>query len=311
MAASGWILALAFGVGTLGCAAGHTPPRASAADVHRFVDALHRIPQGDQRCAALDAYFAAASPGLSAYARKFDVGTREVCAELRAHPALYSPIEGKLPALDSAVARIEDIFSKYAALDSAAALSDVYFVVGNGMSGGTTAGWRNPIVLIGVERTGRIDHVAPTIAHELVHTQQHYPVIGALTGGPSFLRGNLQRHAIKEGSANLIAELLTGERQGNAYGEAHAEELWREFQADMHGKDFSRWLYNGWNAKSLGTRPPDIGYWMGYQLSKAYYEKAASKRAAIRAILSIRDFDQFVAESGYAGVPLTQLSLPP
>jgi hypothetical protein len=69
----------------------------------------------------------------------------------------------------------------------------------------------------------------------------------------------------------------------------------------MHGTDYSRWLYNGWNAKVLGDRPADLGYWMGYQISKAYYDSATDKRRAVREILSIRDFDRFVTQSGYAG----------
>ncbi|MEP7002113.1 MAG: DUF2268 domain-containing putative Zn-dependent protease [bacterium] len=276
--------------------------------MHHFVDAYHHIAPGDSACPALDAYFAAASPGLKAYASKFGVGAKDVCRAIRAQPTWYAGIEGKLPTLDSSAHQIREIYARYLALDSVALLPSVYFVVGNGTSGGTTVGWRNPIVLIGVERTGNVERIAGTIAHEFVHTQQHYPYIGAMSGGPTFLQGSLLRHSIKEGSANLVAEVLTGDRQGNAYGEAHAGELWQEFRRDMHGKDFSRWVYNGWNAKALGDRPADLGYWMGYQISKAYYDKASDKRQAVRDIMSIRDFDRFLAESGYAGVPSLSIS---
>ncbi|MEP6991152.1 MAG: DUF2268 domain-containing putative Zn-dependent protease [bacterium] len=285
-------------------------PVVSTADVHRFVAALHRIPPGDRTCAAFGDYLAAGSPGLIAYSAKFGVGRKELCNALRRSPALYAPLEGQLAGVDSARTAIADVYATYRQrIDPDGKLPPVYFVVGNGISGGTTVGWRDPIVLIGVERAGRIDRIAPTIAHEFVHTQQHYPWLGALTGGPSFLRGSLLRHSIKEGSANLGAELLTGTRQGNAYGEAHATALWTEFQAAMHGTDYSRWLYNGWNVKVLGDRPPDLGYWMGYQVAKAYYEKAADKRQAVRDILSISDFDGFVQASGYNGVALTRLSV--
>jgi hypothetical protein len=101
----------------------------------------------------------------------------------------------------------------------------------------------------------------------------------------------------------MIARVRRSTRISPRLLQAHAAELWREFRADMHGADYSRWLYNGWNKKALGDKPPDLGYWMGYQISKAYYERASNKRQAIREILSIKDFDRFVAESGYAGVP--------
>ena len=43
---------------------------------------------------------------------------------------------------------------------------------------------------------------------------------------------------------------------------------------------------------------------MGYLIAKAYYEKAPDKTKAIREILTIRDFDHFLLESGYAGPAL-------
>lgn len=62
----------------------------------------------------------------------------------------------------------------------------------------------------------------------------------------------------------MMAEFLTGNPKRNAYGESHEVDLWSEFQRDMHGHDYAGWLY--------GAR------------------KAA-----------IRDFDEFLASSGYQG----------
>ena len=140
-----------------------------------------------------------------------------------------------------------------------------------------------------------------TIAREMVHTQQDYPWLGSMTGGPKFLRGTLLRQSIMEGSADFIAELLTGQPKRNTYAESHEAELWGEFRRDAKSKDYSLWLYNGWNAKALGDRPADLGYWMGYRITKSYYEHAADKRQAIQDILTIRDFDKFLAASGYTG----------
>ena len=140
-----------------------------------------------------------------------------------------------------------------------------------------------------------------TIAHEMVHTQQDYPWLGSMTGGPTFLRGTLLRRSIMEGSADFIAELLTGQPKRNTYAESHEAELWRQFRRDANSKDYSQWLYNGWNAKALGHRPADLGYWMGYRITKSYYERAADKRQAIREILTIRNFDRFLAASHYNG----------
>ena len=60
-------------------------------------------------------------------------------------------------------------------------------------------------------------------------------------------------------------------------------------------KDFSGWLYS-----SQEGRPNDLGYWMGYQITKAYFEKKSNKIEAVRDIMTIKDFKGFLDESGYA-----------
>lgn len=301
------VVALTFVVGALICFAawrgrGVVAGEVSDADVHRFVDALHRMRPDDPACSPLDDYFRAGTRGLHGYAVKMGAGRKELCASIRRSPARYAAIEAKLPGLDSAVARVDSIFARFHALYPAGRQPGVYFVVGTGIAAGTTTHGSDPMVLIGVERSGDPAKLSGTVAHEFVHTQQDYPWIGIFTGGPSFLRGTLLRQSIMEGSANLIAELVTGTPPRNAYAESHEAELWSEFARDMHGKDYSRWLWNGGNPKR-GDRPPDLGYWIGYRITKAYYDRASDKARAIDDILTIRDFDAFLAASGYHGAP--------
>ena len=276
-------------------------PVVSATDVRRFVDAYHRLVPTDSACAPFASYVAAGSVGLRAYLSKYDVTQRDICRAVRKSPRGYRALDAKLGALDTVTAQVRALFRKLEVLIPGGRPPDVYFVVGNGISGGTTTNGPTPIVLIGMERNRSLAGLPATIAHEYVHAQQDYPVIGMMTGGPSFLRGTLLRHAIKEGGADFIASLVGGAPRHNTYGEAHAAELWHAFERDMHGRDYRLWLYNGWNAKELGARPPDLGYWMGYLITKAYYDRARNKAAAIHDILTIRDFDTFLAQSGYAG----------
>ena len=272
----------------------------STLDVHRFVDAFHRIAPSDSTCAPLDEYFRAASPGLQAYNSKFGVGRRELCAALRRSPERYAAIEAKLPGLDSAGVRIDSIFKRFQVLVPSAKIRPVYFVVGIGISGGTTTHGLHPVVLVGVELMGSPKGIPGTVAHEFVHTLQDYPWIGMLQTGPAFLRGTVLRNSIMEGSASFIADLVTDFHSHNAWAEAHEAELWADFQSDMHGKDLSRWLYNGRGSKPT-ERPVDLGYWMGYRIVESYYQRATDKSRAIHEILNISDFDKFLRESGYNG----------
>lgn len=88
-----------------------------------------------------------------------------------------------------------------------------------------------------------------------------------------------------EGSADFIASLIS---KGNfnkhiyKYGYAHEAALWKQFRGEMAGGDVSSWLYSG---TPRGDRPADLGYFVGFRIAQAYYERAADKRQAIRDII--------------------------
>lgn len=281
----------------------------STADVHHFADAFEHWTPADTTCAALEPYWRAATAGFESYARKFDVSRADLCRQVRRNPGRYGALAGKLPALDSAATRIRDLYGKFASLHPLSNDPSVYFVVGDGIAAGTTTRGKHPIILIGMELNNSVASLPRVVAHELVHTQQHYPFFGSMTGGPSFLRGTLLRQSIMEGSANFIASLLIVHADTNAWAESHEAELWAEFRLDAHSHDYGRWLYNGWNRKALGDRPPDVGYWMGYRIAQSYFAHAADKQKAVDDILSIRDFDRFLEDSRY-GLGLTAPLVP-
>ncbi len=192
-----------------------------------------------------------------------------------------------------------DVYTRFDQMRHLENRPGVYLVVGTGISAGSTTRGRNPSILVGMERNRSSAGLPWLVAHELVHTQQHYPLLGAMTGGPRFLRGTVLRHSIKEGSADFIAELVTGRPVRNEYAEAHAQEIHDAFLRDASSKEFADWLYNGGNPNRPEGLPPDLGYWVGYQITKSYYERASDKQAALDEILSIRDFEEFFDESGW------------
>jgi hypothetical protein len=127
------------------------------------------------------------------------------------------------------------------------------------------------------------------VAHELIHLQQKYPRDDS----------TLLAMAIREGSADFVGELIYGGMINNhlhAYGNPCEHDLWAEFQQEMDGKDLNKWLFQGDAAKD---RPADLGYYIGYKICESYYKRAADKNAAIRAILEIKDFKDFLKASKY------------
>lgn len=280
-------------------------PTIITSDVTHFIAAYHRLTPADTACAVFDDYFRQASPGLESYRRKFDVGPAELCAAVHRDSARYARVQAIAPQLDSLGEPIRAVYARLGALAPDAQLPSLYFVVGTGISAGNKTYGADPKILMGAEFIRSVDGLPMTIAHEVAHAAQRYPTWKLIGSGPSWMKGTVLAQSIKEGSANFIAEVVVGRMlppQSHAWADAHEGDLWREFQRDMNGTDYGRWIYNGGNRKALGDRPPDLGYYMGYRISRAYYHRTADKGQAIRDILKIDDFERFVRESGYAPV---------
>ncbi|TBO40371.1 DUF2268 domain-containing putative Zn-dependent protease [Pedobacter kyonggii] len=165
---------------------------------------------------------------------------------------------------------------------------NVYFVIGRFNSGGHS----NPKgLIIGAEMI-QSAAVPYMVAHELIHYQQDSIPKKSL---------DLLAACINEGSADFIGELISGggpNKQTHSYGNANEAKLWLEFKEIMDDREDSHdWMYN---YKPKNGYPPDLGYWIGYKITEAYYEKATDKKKAISDILHIRDFRKFLYESGYA-----------
>jgi uncharacterized protein YjaZ len=141
-----------------------------------------------------------------------------------------------------------------------------------------------------VERNRCVTATAAMVTHELIHNIQQ-PADGTLLG-----------YAMREGMGDFVAELVTGVPGTNArlqlYGQAHERELWQAFQQEMAGKDARNWLANP--QQETAEKPCDLGYYVGYKICQAYYNKALDKRQAVADMLTTKDFKDFLAQSGYA-----------
>lgn len=161
----------------------------------------------------------------------------------------------------------------------------VYFVIGAFNSGGTAS---DDGLIIGIEMQKNVDNIPYMIAHELIHFQQHK------TNNPTLLT-----QSIHEGAADFLGELIGGYNTNKTaveYGRKHRDKLCAEFASRMNGVDFTDWLY-GLSGKD--DRPSDLGYWMGYEIVKAYFDKEKDKRRAIEKIINMENYLSLLKESGY------------
>lgn len=162
----------------------------------------------------------------------------------------------------------------------------VYFIIGRYNSGGTVS--ENGL-LIGAEMLTSLEDLPELVIHESIHFQQKFP-----QG-----KTNLLQQSIIEGAADFIAELVTGNKgnlEANEYGNKHKDELCKEFVELMYKDKMQDWLY-GTSGKD--KRPNDLGYWIGYEIVKAYFDKVEDKKLAVYNILNIEDHKRFLKESGY------------
>lgn len=189
-------------------------------------------------------------------------------------------------------------FNKFEALYPDAVFPDVYFLIGRFSSNGTiskrglligteilgrsenlnTENWNKDILRISMER----NHIPVTVSHELVHFNQN-----------KMKNGNtLLWKSIREGSAEFIGELISGETDAD-YKAFDGKEIqvWNDFESDMHKSIWRSWQ------QSSEKRPKNAGYWIGYIICKAYYEQVGNKDKAVYDILHIKDYNEFYKKS--------------
>lgn len=181
--------------------------------------------------------------------------------------------------------------------------AEMYFTVGGLRSGGTVKG---NMVLVGAEiATGNpstdvsefkndwlknvfaaqsLDNIVSLNIHEYIHTQQ----IGD--------RNRVLSQCIKEGACDFIAELTIQQplqRKYFAYGRANAESIKEQFKKEMFSSNFWNWLYNGVRKGESA----DLGYYVGYEICKSYYNLAKDKKQTIKEIIELNyDNDKAVED---------------
>ena len=214
--------------------------------------------------------------------------------------SLTTDIERQYAPTIAALRRFKELYTE-------AIFPDVYFVIGQLQSGGTSSG--NGL-LMGAEMFTRAtetptselsgwekgaimqqSEIPALVAHEFVHFQQRYSGLGSALCS-----------CLQEGSADFLGKLTSGRlitrmEETHFWANARERELWQEFQKDMDGKGVSRWLYG---SSGENGRPVDLGYWIGFKISEAYYNNAADKKQAVRDILIMPDCTRFLLDSRYA-----------
>jgi uncharacterized protein YjaZ len=139
-----------------------------------------------------------------------------------------------------------------------------------------------------------VERISLIVIHELTHTQ-------AKQAASSNVAPMLAQ-CIGEGAADFMTELVA-KSSINAYSkewaDARRDELFQRFARDMKAKpsDASKWIYN---YASSGDEPADLGYWLGAEICRSYYEQAKDKAKAVRDVVTLDNVEAIVRGSKHA-----------
>ncbi|GAA4310708.1 TPR end-of-group domain-containing protein [Nibribacter koreensis] len=277
-------------------------------DVHNFwkaYDLAAKNPTKQQEIFEQQ-YFGKASVGLQDYFQNKISSVELFLNNLNNKQAFFPAIRKNTLQVDAMKPAIYQSFQKMKELYPAATFPNVYFVIGRYNSAGTAS---DNGLLIGIDQFSRtedvplhelnlwernnynyVHNVPPLIAHELIH----------------FIQSNqndttLLANALTEGMADFIGELISGvntNKRIHDFANPRERQIWKEFKQEMYLQRAYNWIGNG--NQERPDRPADLGYYMGYKICEAYYNKAQDKKQAIKDILEMKDAKAFFEQSGYA-----------
>jgi hypothetical protein len=289
--------AVAFVIGAR-LAYGEPPgPEISTADVelfYRVYDAARGKPSIE--ALRLD-YLEAGSDGLRHFIPHRIISASRLAEQIVRNPAVYKKARRCSAALPAVRARIATALAHLRTYLPDAKFPPVIFLIGRNSAGGTAspAG-----VLVGIETICRADwlqrnledRLVYLVAHEYIHAQQSEDVI---KDDPLDWKRTVLEHTLVEGVAEFVGELISGSASNThlqVWTRGREKEISAAFREQMNGTDVNKWLYNG-----VGTpeNPGDLGYWVGYRIARCYYERAADKAAAVRALIELKDPQEILA----------------
>ena len=260
--------------------------------VHRT--AIYRQYYFDPGSDALQDYFSTKVKSIDRYIAAHD-RKQAFYASIRKNT---SKVEAYKPAMIQAFVKLKDLYPE-------AYFPDVTFVIGAFTSAGTTS---SEAVIIGLDQAVRspdipmgelslwernnisaVDKLPNLVAHEMVHANQ---------GGIQY-DTTLLCDVLIEGMADFLGEKISGSTANarlHVWAKGREQRIWADFKKEMYLNRANNWIAN--SNQETPDHPADLGYWVGYQICKAYYDKSPDKKAAVREMLNFKDSKAFYEKSG-------------
>ncbi|AYZ11746.1 hypothetical protein EGY05_07345 [Chryseobacterium arthrosphaerae] len=279
------VLLLTFGISKAQTGFSNDPLNAvfETRDTDRFWKAFDKMETSKENPFA--DYVKDGSPGVKGFTKFRIINADSLYSKVKKRREDYLKSRNVLAGIKQKEKKTRAIYSALKYWYPEAKFPPVYFVYGRFNSGGTTS---DDGIIIGTEMLKNLDGVTGLIAHELIHFEQNAEG-----------KNTLLKQCLVEGGADFIGEFISGEHINPVpfqYGETHSDPLFKEFVSILKQEEQKDWLYG---VSKKDDRPNDLGYWIGYRITEAYFNKQADKQKAIHDILNIKNPLLFLKESGF------------
>ncbi|MBN9299720.1 MAG: hypothetical protein J0I41_22145 [Filimonas sp.] len=267
-------------------------------------------------------YIDKGTPGLKAIMQARRYSPQSYINAIKAYPAFWAAVRRNTAHAGNAAEDIAAGVARLKKLYPQLRPATVYFTIGALRTNGTI---RDSMVLIGSELAmadpatpvfefpSTMSHLKPYFAtdpakhlaflnvHEYVHTQQK-----------TSIGDNLLVQCVLEGAAEFLAVKAMDQASPTpaiAYGKANDAKVKARFLKEIYSPYFYNWL---WNSPDNAFKIRDLGYYIGYAICEAYYNKAQDKQQAIAEMITLdynnaNALNAFVDKSGYFGKTTAQL----
>lgn len=246
-------------------------------------------------------YIDKATEGLTVFMRNKTGLDEKWLTLLESHQGFWDSLQTRLPIIRSAASSFENQIKQLAVFYDSLVPAKTFFIVGTRQQGGTI---RGNLSLIGTEvvLANSVSDEKTLIRmalHEYIHTQQVRP---------DFQKIDVLTSAIREGSCDFIASLVSGIPTNEVYmkyGQEHEKKVWKKFLEEMNTTQNDNWVSTGDNPLLMAR---DLGYFVGYRICETYYRRSTDKKLAIKEIMKLDYSNQqavntFFEASGYQGRP--------
>lgn len=273
-------------------------PEIRTSDVERFF-ALYDSTGGKPSVEQLQAYIDGGTEGFRAFTKMRNTTGERIAQAIAKQPDIFVKSRQCASVLPAVKVRLAKALTRLKKLYPEALLAPVTLGVGRGKPVGTAD---KDGVMIGQEALCAVadfmnpnveDRFVYVLAHEYAHVQQ-----------AQFYDENAEEKVLKqvllEGGAEFVGELISGSVSYKHLPPAvkGREKMFETaFLADLDKPATgSAWLYNH---PGTTEHPADLGYWIGYRITRAYYQNARDKRQALRDIIELRDPKALLEKSGW------------